>query len=135
MSDQSGPDLSQLSILVVDDEVFIQKLLVRILEKLGAGSVEVAENGADALETMAAMDTPPHVMLVDIQMPVMGGPELLRVLADRGYEGAIVLASGADPETLTVAESMAGMHGVNVIGVVAKPVTPSSLMEVLTKLF
>lgn len=73
-------------------------------------------------------------MLVDINMPVMSGPELLRALAGTGYAGAIVLASGADPETLAVAESMAGMQGINVIGVVAKPVTPPALTEVLAKL-
>lgn len=128
------PDLSQRSFLVVDDETFIQKLLVRVLGKLGAGSVETAENGQDALEKIAAMDAPPDVMLVDINMPVMGGPALLRELAGANYAGAIVLASGADPETLAVAESMAGMQGINVIGVVAKPVTPPALTEVLDKM-
>ncbi len=127
-------DLSQRSFLVVDDEEFIRNLLVRILGTLGVDHVETAENGADALEKIDAMDNPPDVMLVDIQMPVMGGPEMLRTLAKRGYEGAIVLASGADPDTIAVAESMAGMHGVNVIGVIAKPVTPPALSEILEKL-
>lgn len=38
-------DLSQRSFLVVDDEAFIQKLLVRILGNLGAEAIETAENG------------------------------------------------------------------------------------------
>ena len=134
MSDQSASDSSQRSFLVVDDEVFTQKSLVRILKSLGASIVETAENGIDALEKIDAMGNPPDVMLVDIKMPVMGGPELLRSLAGSGYEGAIVLASSADSQTLAVAESMAGVHGVNIIGVIEKPVALPVLMKIFEKL-
>jgi CheY-like chemotaxis protein len=126
--------LSGKSVLVVDDEAFIQKLVVRILSKFGAEDIGTAEHGQDALDQIDSAAQEPDLILIDMNMPVMGGAELMRNLSDRGFGGAIILASGADPETLAVAQEMASMRDTRVLGYITKPVTPPALAELLAKL-
>jgi len=61
-------------ILVVDDEPIVAKLVSAMLEKHDY-QVEVAENGADALDMIAA--DLPDLILLDIEMPQVNGYEVL----------------------------------------------------------
>ncbi len=66
--------------LIVDDSSFIREYLKQQMQKLGAECAE-AEHGGAALEQLrgeAAYD----VMLVDVNMPVMGGLECVRRLRE-----------------------------------------------------
>ena len=68
-----------MRVLLVDDEAPARNRLRRMLADIGG--VEVAgeaENGVEALERVAALQ--PDVMLLDIQMPLLGGFELLEEL-------------------------------------------------------
>lgn len=126
-------DIASLKFLVVDDEAFIQRLAVRILQQLGATNIATASDGSEALSQIADGSSP-DVMLVDLSMPGMGGAQLLRELAERGYKGAVVLVSGADEETLSFAQGLAQHHEVNVLGYIVKPLNPWALKEMLAKL-
>ena len=66
-------------ILVVDDEEAIQKLLTGVLEMDGH-DVAVASNGREALERVQAEAF--DLIISDIKMPVMGGPDMYRRLRD-----------------------------------------------------
>ncbi|TCM21350.1 two-component system chemotaxis response regulator CheY [Novosphingobium sp. PhB165] len=69
--------------LIVDDSRVIRKVSRRILEALGY-TVTEAENGEEALsKCMAAM---PDLILLDWNMPLMGGLEFVTAL--RGMQGA-----------------------------------------------
>ena len=57
-------------ILVVDDQSYNRTILVSGLGEMGY-QVEEASNGKDALEVALAIK--PHVVLMDIDMPVMNG--------------------------------------------------------------
>jgi len=62
-------------ILIVDDEAPIRELLAWILRDLGY-QVEEAINGREAIRL--AVVHPPDLVISDVMMPVMGGPELCR---------------------------------------------------------
>lgn len=64
-------------VLVTDDNKMMRLLLTRSLEQQGH-SVASAENGRDALEMLR--NQPFDLMLLDIEMPVMNGFEVLEVL-------------------------------------------------------
>ena len=61
-----------VSVLVIDDEVDTHELLAAILAH-GGYSVATACNGRDALALLHSVC--PEMILLDIQMPVMSGPE------------------------------------------------------------
>ena len=63
--------------LVVDDSKVIRKVARHILETLDF-SVSEAQDGNEAL--VACQATPPDVVLLDWNMPVMSGIEFLRAL-------------------------------------------------------
>jgi class 3 adenylate cyclase len=65
-------------LLVVDDNRVNRLLLGRALEQLGH-SVAFAENGREALETLAKR--PVDLILLDIEMPEMDGYQVLQALA------------------------------------------------------
>jgi CheY-like chemotaxis protein len=127
-------EMQSLSFLVVDDEAFIQKLAVRILGQMGGTDIETASNGKEALDHISSAVSEPDILLVDLNMPIMGGVELLNHLAEKNFSGAIVLVSGADEETLAVAEGLAKNCDVNVLGYLTKPITPQSLTDMLNRL-
>ena len=67
--------------LVVDDGVENRELVHVLLEQVGLTVVD-AENGAVALERVAAGGL--DLVLMDMQMPVMDGATATRALRDRG---------------------------------------------------
>ncbi|MBX9632250.1 MAG: PAS domain S-box protein [Burkholderiales bacterium] len=62
----------RLNVLLVEDNAVNRKVAVRLLENLGH-RVALASNGEEALAAIAAQR--PDVVLMDVQMPVMGGIE------------------------------------------------------------
>lgn len=134
MTDSGTSSFPDLSVLIVDDEAVSRTAVSKLLNNMGVVSIDTATDGADALAKLDAMGRHPDVMLVDIHMPGISGPEFMHALADRDDHGAVVLVSGMEPETLDVAEQLAKMRGINIIDVIAKPVTLAALTKVFAKL-
>lgn len=67
--------MSSLRVFVVEDEPDIQKLLRMSLEMLGKYDVEIYSDGEVALATIEAFQ--PDIILLDVMMPKMTGPEIL----------------------------------------------------------
>ena len=59
--------------LVDDEEEFASTLAERL--RLRGFDVDIANDGITALQRI--MDNPPHVVLLDVKMPVIGGLEVL----------------------------------------------------------
>lgn len=65
--------LDRASLLIVDDDITVIHVLIKILS--GIGSIRYALNGSDALRL--AEQEPPDVVLLDVRMPGMSGFEVL----------------------------------------------------------
>jgi CheY-like chemotaxis protein len=121
-----------LKILVVEDHPVNQMLIMTLLEKWGHHRV-LAQNGQEALD-LHAKDTF-DLILMDMQMPVMGGLEATRAIRAReaGRPDAVrtpiyALTAAALPQ-----EQEAGFQA-GVDGYVIKPISRQQLQELLSQL-
>ena len=76
-------------ILVVDDSPDNRRILRFLLEERRA-TVELAEDGAEAVAAVAGAATPFDLVVLDMQMPVMDGYEAARTLRARGVTTPIL---------------------------------------------
>jgi two-component system chemotaxis response regulator CheY len=71
-----------LNILIVDHNAFMRRMTRMMLMNLGAKSVTEACDGLAALEAIRTCD--PDVMLLDWDMPVLNGMEVMRIVRSPG---------------------------------------------------
>jgi CheY-like chemotaxis protein len=105
-------------ILVVDDDPDIRDTVREILEGEGY-AVRSAENGEEALEMLG--EATPCVMLLDMMMPVMSGPEVLIELERTHRLGSLPV--------VVVSAHISQCEGVR--QVLKKPVALDVLLEVV----
>ena len=83
--EQTEPAEVRNRVLVVDDAPLVLKMTTRLLRCKGYTHIDKAINGAEALETIlggySGHSEPPYdVVLMDLQMPVMDGIEVIKRL-------------------------------------------------------
>jgi CheY-like chemotaxis protein len=89
-------------ILVVDDDTDVREVIATALAGCGF-VVETAVDGQDALLRLPARFC---LVVADVQMPRLGGLDLIRALRARGFALPVVLMTGAETRDLrTAAES------------------------------
>ncbi len=76
----SAEKVMPLVALVVDDSMLIRHTVCRFLEERGF-AVESATNGQEALEALKRKR--PDIIITDMDMPKMGGSELITALKSR----------------------------------------------------
>jgi CheY-like chemotaxis protein len=113
------------TILVVDDDPMVRKLITATLEDVGGFSLREAGDGEEALAT-AVVETP-EIILLDVDMPRLDGVETCRRLR-------------SDPATADATIVMlTGMHGIDEDRAVAagadlfltKPFSPLRLLRLV----
>jgi signal transduction histidine kinase/FixJ family two-component response regulator len=111
-------------ILLVEDDPLNRAVAEAILLPLGA-RVDLASNGVEAMERCAACDY--DLILMDMQMPRMGGVEATRQLRAQSRTARVpIVAFTANTRADVEAECLAaGMDDV-----LAKPVRPETLISV-----
>lgn len=68
----------QFTVMLVEDESFLSKVLAERLEDEGFGRIDLAGNGEEALQKMH--DHPPHIVLLDMILPKKNGFEVLQAM-------------------------------------------------------
>jgi CheY-like chemotaxis protein len=67
-----------IPVLVVDDDAFVRKTVVRLLEKAGFQKISEATNGVAAIKFLEVMR--PRLILLDLNMEQMNGLQFLKLL-------------------------------------------------------
>jgi len=125
--------MANLRFLVAEDHEFQRGMLVMMLESLGAKAVHQAADGHGALQILQDPSRPVDIVISDLEMPGMDGMEFVRHLGETGTRVSIILASALERKLLASIATMSEAYGINLLGVVEKPITAGKL-EVLIKL-
>ncbi len=119
-----GLNLSRVSVLVVDDNAHMRRIVKEILRSLGVAAISEAQDGADALKAMRGM--PPDLVIVDLDMRPLDGLEFTRLVrtADDSPDPfvPIIMLTGH-----TEAYNVAQARDAGVNEVLAKPVSVKGL--------
>lgn len=92
-------DINSIRILIVDDEEDITEFLAYNLIKEGY-QVKVCNDGMSAIKTASSFN--PHLIILDIMMPVMDGLEVCKQLkSDPFFANTIILFLTAKGESFT----------------------------------
>jgi two-component system, NarL family, invasion response regulator UvrY len=84
-----------MTILLVDDHALVRAGLKRLLATLDQGEILEAANGQDALALLRAEK--PALVILDLNLPGLGGLELLRRMIQAGARAILVLTMHAEP--------------------------------------
>lgn len=121
----------QQGVMVVDDSSMHRYSAHMCLRAFGISQVYEAANGKLALDQLTQLKKIPAVMLLDLEMPVMDGIEVLQQLAQLPHKPAVVLASSSDEVLISAVATMAEALGINLLGAFRKPVNPVELADAL----
>lgn len=118
------------NILYVEDEPDIQTVAQMALQTIGGFNVQLCSSGEEAVEK--APFIAPELILLDVMMPGMDGPDTFRALrAMPGMTGTPVIFMTAK----TQAHEVAALIEMGALGVIPKPFDPVTLSDQITALW
>jgi two-component system, OmpR family, response regulator len=113
-------------ILYVEDDPDIQQIAVMVLETISGFTLAACSSGNEAIERAVAFN--PDLMLLDVMMPGIDGPETLRALRkfpELANTPAVFMTAKVQPQEVQEYLSMGAL------AVIAKPFDPMTLAEEL----
>ena len=111
------------TILVVDDDEMVLKVVVAILEYANF-RVLSADSGANAMKLAEKTEGPIHLLLSEVELPDMSGPDLGKSLKKNRADIHVMLMSGQDNGNLLVLN-----YG---WAYIQKHVVPAKLVQMVT---
>ncbi|MDR3506975.1 MAG: ATP-binding protein [Caulobacteraceae bacterium] len=121
-------NMEALRVLLVEDAEANQELVTTLLTAVGV-DVTVACNGAEAVEAVRADCF--ELILMDVQMPVMGGVEATRVIRAMGGDLAHIPIIALSANVLP--EQVADYHQAGMSAHLAKPINPRDLLAAIAR--
>lgn len=84
------------SLLIVDDDLLVRTDIRLMMDwnGLGIGEVREAANGVEAVERISSSS--PDIIILDIEMPLMDGLEVISWIQENGFAGKIIVLSCHD---------------------------------------
>lgn len=127
---ESGQDMSLPRLLLIDDEPALAAFVAKAADLCGYEPV-IAEQDQQFRDSFLA--SRPQMVVLDLGMPGMDGVELLRFIAEEGFEDPVLIISGFDRRVLESAFRLGEALGLQMVGPLEKPARLEELEEILTK--
>jgi DNA-binding NarL/FixJ family response regulator len=109
-------------VLLVEDHHLVRAAIGDTLRRHGLDVVGQAASAEEALAML--VDVRPDIVLVDIELPGMGGINLVRELVPRLPDGLVIMLSASDREEQVMASLRAGAAGY-----LTKDLSPEALVR------
>ncbi|UUX48566.1 response regulator [Nisaea acidiphila] len=124
----SGSNYEMMRVLVLEDELHIRRIVVRLLREIGFDTIYEVSDGIDGMKELLRVN--PDLIICDVHMEPMGGLKFLSTIrnlkkSDVANLPVIFLTADADIDTVMKAKEL------RVDGYIAKPV---SLTQLKTKI-
>jgi two-component system chemotaxis response regulator CheY len=121
--------IQDLSILVVDDNQYMRKIVRNLLVNIGVRKVYEASDGIAGLDAIRIVT--PDVVIIDWELPLLNGAEFVRIVRSPGvfpFADIPIIMLSAHGERWRVVEAV--RIGVNEY--LCKPVSAQALLDRLT---
>lgn len=123
----------EMKALVVDDSLSMRNVLVEMLRRFGIEKIDTAKDGLDGLQQIKKNGNAYSIVFVDLQMPKVDGPELLRMMNDTGFKNSVVIVSAMEQRIIDLASNLGKMFQPKFLGSLTKPFQYSQLENILKK--
>lgn len=120
-----------IRVMIVDDEPFIAKGLSMLIDwdKEGFSIVKIASNGLEALDYIRENEV--DLIMLDIQMPVMTGLEMLRIIREEHLSDAFAIVLSGYNDFMYTKQAMQ----YECMDYILKPVQREELLEALRRIY
>jgi len=122
--------MTEYSALIIDDDVWMQRILSKTMQSYGFKKTYLASNGFDGIAF--AIEYNPTLIILDILMPELSGHVILKILKRIKITQnipALVISALSDVENLGLAVKS------GVAGFVSKPFTRATIYDKLLDIF
>lgn len=116
--------MAKRRILILDDDAAVGQTIQWIAESLGFEAEFVTH--PDVFFRILD-ERCPEIITIDLVMPEFDGVEILRLLGERECRAKIIISSGMGSRVLDAAERSASQHGLDIVGVLPKPISKDAL--------
>lgn len=127
-----GNPVASPAIVVADDDAPSRLLIARYLQQLHLSNPVVeAANGQQAIEVLAALETTPALVLLDVNMPEKSGLQVLAWIRDHARLSpvpVVILTGSAELEDVDQA------YGLGISAYLLKPLSSTALDDALRAL-
>ncbi|MEA1912497.1 MAG: response regulator [candidate division WOR-3 bacterium] len=113
-------------VLIVDDAIFMRKMLADILQKGGYEVCGEAASGTEAAQKYK--EATPDFVTMDIIMPDMSGIDAVKEIIEIDPDAKIIMVSAMGRQSLVVEAIQAGARDY-----VVKPFQPSRVLEAVQR--
>jgi len=118
----------KLRVLIVDDAIFMRKMISDILVENGMEIAGEADTGAKAVQKYAELR--PDLVTMDIIMPEMNGIDAVRKIVESDSQAKVVMCSALGQQALVQEAIAAGAKDFLI-----KPFNAARVVEVIAKMF
>ena len=115
-----------LSVMIVDDALFMRNMLKDIFVRAGYQVVAEAEDGEVALERYREIR--PDIVTMDIVMPKRSGIEALRDIVDHDPQACVIMVSALGQDSLVLEAVEAGARDF-----IVKPFREEKVLDVVRR--
>jgi two-component system, chemotaxis family, chemotaxis protein CheY len=122
--------MTEYSTIILDDDVWMQRILSKTMQSYGFKTIHLATNGFDAIAL--AVEHLPSIIIVDILMPELSGHTVIKILKRIKLTQNIpilVISAMSDVENLGLAVKS------GIAGFVSKPFTRATIYDKLIDVF
>ena len=113
--------------MVVEDSAVQRSHAVKLCKQLGIPMIYEACHGAEALAQLGMLRLLPDLILIDLNMPVMDGIELITQLHEGGYKIPMLVVSSQAQGILNAVQELSSTLSMPLLGTLCKPLQTAQL--------